>query len=113
MHVEEIRLQAGYTSSLGPSNSRNCEDPFVSPSLYSCATVKARNNALGGNVSKHPKTGQYVGPGCYLRPDVSKGLMDEFFHGYQHSMFYTKNMCTCIPAVQDVRSCEYTQPPHT
>ena len=26
-------------------------------------------------------------------------------------MFYTKNMCTCMHTIQDVRSCEYTQPP--
>ena len=37
------------------------------------STVKARNNALDGNISKHPKTGRYYGPGRYLGP------MDEFF----------------------------------
>ena len=33
-----------------------------------------------------------------------------FFRGYQHStgMFYT---CTCMHTIQDVCSCEYTQPP--
>ena len=34
-----------------------------------------------------------------------------FFHRYKHSMFYTKNMCTCMHAIQDVRSCECMQPP--
>ena len=41
-------------------------------------TVKARNNALGGTVSKHPNTGRYLGP------------MEESFYGYQHSMYHTK-----------------------
>ena len=31
-----------------------------------------------------------------------------FFHGYQHGMFYTKKH---VYAIQDARSCEYTQPP--
>ena len=53
-------------------------------------TVKARNNTLGGNVSKHPKTGCYFGPGRYL------GQMNDFFHRYQHGMFYTKRHA-CIP----------------
>ena len=28
--------------------------------VFGHATVKARNNALGGNISKHPKTGRYL-----------------------------------------------------
>ena len=31
-----------------------------------------------------------------------------YFHGYQHSAFYT---CTCMHTTQDIWSCEYTQPP--
>ena len=69
-------------------------------------TVKARNNALGGNVSKHPKIGRDFGPGRYLEPGCNLGPMDEFCHGYQHSMFTPKNTCTCMHTVQDVRSCE-------
>ena len=50
-----------------------------------CATtIKARNTTPGGNVSKHPKHSRYFGFGCYL------GRWLNFFHGYQHSMFYTK-----------------------
>ena len=66
-------------------------------------TVKAHNNALGGNVSKHFGPGRYLRPGCYLGP------MDELFHGYV--LHNNKKMCTCMHTIQDVRSCEYTQPP--
>ena len=48
------------------------------------------------------------GSGCYLRPGRYLGPMNEFFHGYQHSMFY---MCACMHTIQYVWSCEYTQPP--
>ena len=62
-------------------------------------TVKACYNAQGGNISKHPKTGRYFEPGHYLGPRRFSGPMDEFFHVYQHSMFYTKETCAhaCIP----------------
>ena len=47
--------------------------------------------------------------------DPGAGLMNDFFHGYQHSMFYIKNIknktCTCMHTIQDVWSYEYTQPP--
>ena len=51
----------------------------LSHSQNSITTVKARNNTLGGNVSKHPKTWHYFGPGCYLGPGRYLGPMDEFF----------------------------------
>ena len=64
-----------------------------------CNTVKARNNALGGNVSKHPKTGRYFGPGRYLGP------MDEFFSPVlAQYVLHQKNTCTCMHTIQDVRS---------
>ena len=75
-------------------------------------TVKARNKAPGGSVSKHPNTGRYFGPGCYLGPGSYIGLMDDFFfRGISTVCFTPKNMCTCMHAVQDVQPCEYTQPP--
>ena len=69
-------------------------------------TVKARNNALGGNVTKHPKTGRYLGPGRYFGP------LDEFFStGISTVCFTPHYMCTYIHTIQDVPSCEYTQLP--
>ena len=55
----------------------NVTRPYGSGYYRQCRdTVKARNNALDGNVSKHPNTGRYfgsgrfLGPRCYLGPDV-------------------------------------------
>ena len=61
--------------------------------------VKACNNALGGNIRKHPKLGAILGLGVMWDPGV--GPMNDFFHGYQHSMFSIKNIKrhahACIP----------------
>ena len=66
------------------------------------ATVKARNNAQGGNASKHPKTGRYFGPGHYLGPGRYLGSMNEFFQGISTVCFTPKNTCTCMHTTQDV-----------
>ena len=52
------------------------------------AAVNARNNALGGNVSKHPKTGRYLGP------------MAECFSRISTVCSTPKNTCACMHAYQ-------------
>ena len=67
------------------------------------STVKARNNALGGNVSKHLITGRYFGPGHYLGPGRYLGPVNEFFS--QVSAQYVLHQKTCAHACIPYKMC--------
>ena len=77
---------------------RDIEKNLPSRKYMYVYAVKACNNALGGNIRKHPKLGAIVSLGVMWDPGV--GRMNDFCHGYQHSMFYTKknpHAHACMP----------------